>query len=48
MLYRDNGETRILAGPGEAEINQQMNASLSNILTQAANDPGLDRFLTEK
>jgi uncharacterized lipoprotein len=47
-VYRDNSETRILVVPGEADINQQMNAALSRILTEAANDNDLDRFLTQK
>jgi uncharacterized lipoprotein YajG len=44
-VYRYNSEERIMFVPGESEINQQMNAALSQILTKAAGDSDLDRFL---
>jgi uncharacterized lipoprotein YajG len=44
-IYRYNNEQRILFVPGESEINQQMNAALNQILTDAYNDTELTRFL---
>jgi uncharacterized lipoprotein YajG len=45
-VYRYNSEKRIVFVPGGSEINEQMNAALSEVLQQAANDAALDRFLT--
>ncbi len=47
-VYRTNTEERILFVPGEAEINQQMNAALNEILGKAASDSQLDQFLTQR
>lgn len=44
-VYRYNSEQRIVFVPGGSEINDQMNAALTQVLQQAAEDKELDRFL---
>lgn len=47
-VYRYNSEERIVFIPGGSEINNQMNAALSQVLQKANDDQDLDRFLVTR
>lgn len=47
-VYRFNSEERIVFVPGGKEINDQMNAALSQVLQKANDDRDLDRFLVTR